>query len=165
MRANVVEQITGPDGKYQADPAAQRIMSLFHLDARSDPAVLDGLKMDDLRKVYKDEVGRRPMNADWKERKFFLLVDREVVDAPRKKPDEIGYKSWVKCVDVEYVASNHVGRNPRAGPQVYFGWMKLATRCVPQLWSLLGLQWLDSLAPPVREGLDVEVWDEGGPFF
>jgi hypothetical protein len=165
IRADVVEQMTGPDGKYQADPTAQRMISLFRLDTRSDPAVLDGLNLDDLRTVYKDEVEGRPMNADRKERKLFLLVDHEVVNAPRKNPDEIGYKSRIKCVDVEYVASNHVGRNPRAGPQIYFGWMKLATRCVPQLWSLSGLQWLDSLAPSVREGLEVEAWDEGGPFF
>jgi hypothetical protein len=157
IRADVVEQFNGRDGKYQADHTTQRILSLFHLDIRSDPAVLDGLNMDDLRKVYKD--------ADWKERKFFLLVDQEVLDAPRKKPDKIGYKSWVKCVDVEYLASDWDNpRNKRAGPQVCFGWMKLATSCVPQLWFLLGSKWLDSLAPPVREGTDVEVWDEGEPF-
>lgn len=158
IRADVVEQITGPDGKCQAEPTAQHIMSLFHLDVRSDPAALGGLNMDDLRKVYKDQVGGRPMNADWKERKFFLLVDQEVVDAHRNRPDDAEYKPWIKCVDVEYVATDYVPRNPRVGPQSYFGWMKLSTRSVPQLWTDFETRWLSELAPRILEGKDVEVW-------
>ncbi|KAF2704050.1 hypothetical protein K504DRAFT_463126 [Pleomassaria siparia CBS 279.74] len=70
------------------------------------------------------------------------------------------YKPWVKCVEVDYLASEHVGGNPRAGPQRYFGWMKMECGCsVPQLWSGLMCNWLSGIAPPTIGGRCLEIWE------
>ncbi|KAF2438307.1 hypothetical protein P171DRAFT_371553 [Karstenula rhodostoma CBS 690.94] len=92
IRADVLEQLTGPDGTCQAEPVAQHILSLFHLDVRSDPAVLNYLKMDALRKVCKDEVAGRPMIANQRERNYFLLVDKGVVYSHGNRPNTPRYK-------------------------------------------------------------------------
>jgi hypothetical protein len=163
IHADVIEQMTGPDGTYQADPVAQQILSLFRLDARSDPDTLAGLDMEEVRNVYKNGNGGQPMNANDKVRRCFLLVDEEVIEEYQAVSRTPGYRPWVKCVEVD-VASDHVPRNTRLGGQRYFGWMKMAIQSVPQLWSMLGLKWLSELAPATIGGANLVVWDDPGEF-
>ncbi|KAF2466139.1 uncharacterized protein BDR25DRAFT_294247 [Lindgomyces ingoldianus] len=165
IRADVVEQVTGPDGTRQADPVAQQVLSLFRLDIRSDAETLDGLDMEHIRRIYKDEIGGQPMNANHRERRYFLLVDEGVIEEHRAKAKTPAYKPWIKCVEVDYVASDYVPRNARLGGQRYFGWMKMTTTSVPQLWSMLGLKWLSEITPATTVGAEMEVWDEQGDFF
>jgi hypothetical protein len=164
IHANVVEQMTGPDGTYQADPVAQHILSLFRLDARSDPDTLAGFDMEEVRNVYKNGNGGQPMNANDKVRRCFLLVDKEVIEEHQAVSRTPGYRPWVKCVEVDYVTSDHVPRNIRLGGQRYFGWMKMAIKSVPQLWSMLGLKWPSELAPPTIGGANLVVWEDDGEF-
>ncbi|KAF2743762.1 hypothetical protein M011DRAFT_379072, partial [Sporormia fimetaria CBS 119925] len=82
-------------GCHPADAAAQQVLELFHLDARSDPA-LDGLDQSQLRQLYKDAVGGQPMGADDPIRRVFLLVDDEVMESVSRKD------FFIKCVEVDY---------------------------------------------------------------
>lgn len=158
IRANVIEQINGPDGRYQAEPVAQHILSLFHLDVRDRPPVLAGLRMEHLRVAFKNENGGRPMNADRPERRCFLFVDKAVMEAYAAMADSPTKRPWFKRVEVDYVADDHIPRNTRLGGQRYFGWMKVSIDSVPQLWSLLEVKWLVDIAPPAPDGVDPEVW-------
>jgi hypothetical protein len=100
--ANVIEQITRMNGEHQADPVAQNILSLFCLDVRSDAESLT------VRKVYSNGTGGRPMNAQHRERRYFLLVDEGVIEDCKVKVDTPRYKPWTKCVEVDYVASDYI---------------------------------------------------------
>ncbi|KEY74480.1 hypothetical protein S7711_10855 [Stachybotrys chartarum IBT 7711] len=63
--------------------AAHTILSLFHLDPRSEPKLL-GMDMDQLRAVYDDPDapgGGKGMHADGEGcRGFFLMADAEVLE-------------------------------------------------------------------------------------
>jgi hypothetical protein len=159
IHAGVTSEIMSSNGADQADPVAQQILSLFRLDARSDPEVLDGLGMDEVRKIYQDAIGGEPMNANWKERRVFLLVDEEVIEEQAFMANRFGHKPWIKCVEPYYVASEHVPGNNRNGGQRYFGSMKMRTGSVLQLWSWLEDDWFEKIAPPTIGGAHLVVWD------
>ncbi|KAF2731445.1 hypothetical protein EJ04DRAFT_367798 [Polyplosphaeria fusca] len=145
--------VLGSDSSRQGNPVAQQIMSLFRLDARSKFELLNNLEMDQVRQLYKDGVGGQPMNSDERSRRCFLLADDEVLEG-------VSYnESWVKCVDVDYIAADHIPRNTRLGGQRYFGWMKMATQSVSQLWDMLGSRHLVGIAPPTIGGSHLTVWE------
>jgi hypothetical protein len=160
IRTAVTKEVTSDQGVDQADPTAQHIMSLFRLDARSDPEVLDGLGIEEIRKVYEQAIGGEPMNANWKERRVFLLVDDEVIEEHGFMTGKIGHKPWIKCVEPYYVDSDHIPRNSRVGPQRYFGFMKMRASSVAGLWSLLYTDWLSEIAPRTIGGAHLEVWED-----
>jgi hypothetical protein len=160
IRADVAQQVTGTDEAQQADPIAAHILSLFRLDARSDVETLDGFDVEQVRNAYKNKVGGEPMNVNQRGRRCFLLVDKDVLEEHETKSDIQGHRLWVKCVEADYVASDYIPKNTRLGGQRYFGWMKMSTRSVPQLWSILGLRWLSDVAPATTG----EVWHEEADF-
>jgi hypothetical protein len=160
IRTAVTKEITVNQGVDQTDPTAQQVMSLFRLDARSDPAVMDGLNIEETRKVYEQAIGGEPMNANWKERRVFLLVDDEVILEYGSMAGKIGHKPWIKCVEPYYVDSDHIPRNTWLGPRRYFGFMKMRASGVAGLWSLLYTRWLSEIAPRTVGGAHLEVWED-----
>ncbi|CAI6296072.1 unnamed protein product [Periconia digitata] len=144
IRADVKSQILD---KREEDPLAQQLLSLFTLDARSDASKYDGLSMDELRIAFRDKIGGEPMNADRREHRVALLVDQDVIDAQRAMVGVARNQPWVKCVEIDYVASEHEPRHWRLPRQTYFGWMKLDARNIPQFWDQLTVQWMFEFAP------------------
>lgn len=58
------------------------IFETFELDARSDSATLDGLTMDEISNIYRNEVGGSSMelrNSLTPDHQIFLLADEEVI--------------------------------------------------------------------------------------
>jgi hypothetical protein len=60
------------------EETAEKLKSLFRLDARSDPALLDGLSLAELCKVYKDKVGGEPEPVH--QCCVFLVADEQVLN-------------------------------------------------------------------------------------
>jgi hypothetical protein len=128
----------------------QQLWSLFHLDARSDPA-LAGLDMDQLRQLYNSGEGGQPMNADYNLHRIFLFADDKVLSDPTA--------SIIKCVDADYRAEDYVPRNKRMGGQRYFGWMRMRAGSVAELWVCLDLFEMSTIAPLTIGGSHLVVWD------
>lgn len=112
--------MTDSDATQHIDLIAQQILSLLRLNARSDPRVLDGLTMNEARQAFKDEAGGQPMNPNHEELKYCPLVDKEVVDEHETMKNVRGHSPWIKCVEVDYVASDHVPRHTRYGGQIFW---------------------------------------------
>jgi hypothetical protein len=142
-----------------SEPAAPTLRSLFHLDPRSDPDTLDGASMEHVRKLYQEgeaspRDGKRPiMHENELTHRYFLLADAEVLDAVGRGD------FWVKCVQADYADADYVPRNPFAGGQTYFGWTKMTTRSILELWSDLTVRDLVDVAPRVIEGKQREYYD------
>ncbi|KAH7251364.1 hypothetical protein BKA59DRAFT_491872 [Fusarium tricinctum] len=60
------------------DETAEKLKSLFRLDARSDPALLGGLSLAELCKVYKDKIGGEPEPVH--QCCVFLVADEQILD-------------------------------------------------------------------------------------
>lgn len=163
IRAQAVAEVklhSGPDQEHSGDrddggdQSALQLLSLFRLDLHSDPATLKDADMDRVRQIYRDAVEGVPMHADRQSCfRLFLLVDDEVLAGAANG------ESWIKCVQVDYDAADYVPRNTRVGGQRYFGWMKMTTRSLLDLWSSLQSWDLQRIAPPTIGGMHLEVWD------
>ncbi|RYO96246.1 hypothetical protein DL763_003320 [Monosporascus cannonballus] len=128
--------------------AAQKLLSLFRLDARSDAQALAGASMDQLREIYNaGAAGGEPMNArvELSQCQVFLVADDEVLASVARQAQqgggdgEVKEEVFVKCVAADYRPEDHgppPGKRSRV-PQTYFGWMKLATRCLLRFWYRL----------------------------
>ncbi|KAJ4311762.1 hypothetical protein N0V94_007779 [Neodidymelliopsis sp. IMI 364377] len=122
------------------DPAMiAKAEQLFKLDTRSDSALLHGLALEQVRQLHLSGTGGQPMNTDrdrdpWR---IFMLADEEVL----KDPD-LGV---VKCVAADYDAAACVPRNPRFGPQRYFGWLRMSSTHVLKLWLELEGYFLEQI--------------------
>ena len=110
---------------------------LFQLDTRSDPAVLDGLTLEEVRQLYHDGAGGQPMNTANDPWRVFMLADEEVLTKP-----DLGV---VKCVAADYDAAACVPRNPHFGPQRYFGWLRMPSTHVLKLWVELDTYCLEQI--------------------
>lgn len=128
------------------DPDFQKLWSLFHLDACSDPS-LAGLDMDQLRQLYNSGEGGQPMKANFKSHRIFLFDDYEVLS---------GVDSIVKCVDAGYRAEDYLPRHTRG--QLYAGWMRMNARSIANFWIELGLHYMCDTAPPVIGGIQLVNW-------
>ncbi|KAI8236904.1 hypothetical protein K4K54_001705 [Colletotrichum sp. SAR 10_86] len=93
--------------------AAKNLMSLFRLRVHSDPETLQGADLDRLRQVHAENVrtGKALPNACWALRQMFFVADGEVLT------DVATGDFWIKCVEADYVASRHVGRDRSRVPQ------------------------------------------------
>ena len=131
-------------------PTVRHILSLLHLDFRSEASNLSGLDMDQLRQMYMDFVGGEPVNLHKPTHRVFLLADAEVLSEVSTT------KRWLKCVQPHYVATDHVPRHTRMGGQRYFGWFKMTTRSVVNLWEWLGMWDVCDIAPPSIAGAQLE---------
>jgi hypothetical protein len=127
-------------------------MSLFRLDVHSDTDTLKDLDMNSLRVLYKESMEGNLMNVNDMRRRHFILVDCEVLAS--------GFRmgTWVKYVDADYVADNYIAKSRRV-TQRYFGWMKMTTRSLVELWECLILRDLERIAPPAIGGACLVTWD------
>ncbi|EMD64906.1 hypothetical protein GGP41_003572 [Bipolaris sorokiniana] len=117
------------------DPATIcKAEELFKLDARSD-STLDGLTLEEVRQLYHDGTGGQPMNTDKDPWRIFILADEEVLAIP----------SLIKCVAADYDAAACVPKNPRFGPQRYFGWLRMSPNHVLKLWFELEIYFLKQI--------------------
>ncbi|KAL1597105.1 hypothetical protein SLS60_008687 [Paraconiothyrium brasiliense] len=135
------------------DPDFQKLWSLFHLDVHSDATSLSGLDMDQLREVHRKNNAGLNLNDEYTfcTQGVFLLADEEVF---------ADGNAWIKCVQADYVAADYVPKNPRYPTQRYFGWMKMTTRSVADLWYQLGIfRGLEVIAPQTIGGMHLVVWD------
>jgi len=133
---------------------SEHLLSLFRLDLRSDPDILKDADMDRVRQLYREAVGGAPMHAEEQTCfRLFLLADEEVLAGVA------GSEFQIKCVQVDYEAADYVPKNTRMGGQRYFGWMKMTTRSLLELWHLLQVQELQTIAPPTIGGMHSTVWN------
>ncbi|EUC28492.1 hypothetical protein COCCADRAFT_40990 [Bipolaris zeicola 26-R-13] len=120
------------------DPAMiAKTEELFKPDARSDPAVLDGLALEEVRQLYHNGTGGQPMNTDRDPWRIFILADREVLTNPNL--------GMIKCVAADYDAAACVPKNPRFGPQRYFGWLRMSPNHVLKLWFELDIYFIKQI--------------------
>lgn len=152
MQAHVREEILAgvdPANEKTAD-AARKLLALFRLDARSDAQALAGASLDQLRAIWKaGGAGGEPVVSSrcLRQTRVFLVADEEVLasvvrQAQREDGDgeeqEEG-EPFVKCVEVDYQDEYHCPRpgKPRSYPQLYFGWAKIAARCLMRFCVVL----------------------------
>lgn len=153
IHTQVAEELEVHGGDDQQ--TVEKMLSLFRLDARSDADLLQHRSMDDVRQLYQDnQVSRGGLDANLPTHCCFLLADAEVLEA-------VGCGEYfVKCVQVDYVAADHIPKNTRLGwGQRYFGWMKMTTRSILDLWWELDARDLPSIAPPTIGGMHLVTWD------
>ncbi|ETS75313.1 hypothetical protein PFICI_12257 [Pestalotiopsis fici W106-1] len=159
IQAQIAEELQAHQDDEENDEQrqmAETLQALFRLDTHSDITLLQDKPMDDLRELFlrsvEDDHGAfRPHQCG-----YFLLADSEVLqDAGRAVNPEF----WVKCVQGDYVAANYTPKNNRMGGQRYFGWMKMTTRSMLELWDQLNVRDLASLAPKTIGGLHVTTWN------
>ncbi|KAJ6194982.1 hypothetical protein J3E72DRAFT_198360 [Bipolaris maydis] len=90
--------------KFTDDPAMiAKAEELFKPDIRSNPAVLEGLALEEVRQLYHKETGGQPMNTDSDLWRIFIRADMEVL----KNPD----LDITKCVVADYDAAVCVLKN------------------------------------------------------
>ena len=127
------------------DPAMiAKAEELFRLDARSDPAVLDGLTLEEVRQLYHDGTGGQPLNKDKGPWRIFILVDADVLASP-----ELG---MIKCVAADYDAVAAVPKNPRFGQQRYYGWLTMSSERVLSLWFELEMYFFEEIGNSTAGG-------------
>ncbi|KAH4111885.1 hypothetical protein HBH47_233660 [Parastagonospora nodorum] len=119
--------------------ATAKVLGLFKLDARSDPALLAGLTLEDVRKLYLEEgPGAQLINMDNGPWRLFLLADAEVLGEADLR--------LLKVVEGDYDPIDRVPKNTRGGPQRYFGWLTMSPTTVAELWDELYSYYLWELA-------------------
>lgn len=153
IRSEAKEETAIVTDSDENDPVFQKVWELFRLDVHSDAATLDGLDLDQLREVHKNNNGGLTMKSEyaWRRQGVFLVADSEVFEDDG---------SWIKCVQADYVAADFQPRSGRHGSQRYFGWMKMTTESVADLWDQMGVfEGLDTIAPPTIGGMHLEIWN------
>jgi hypothetical protein len=119
--------------------ATTKVLELFTLDARSDPALLDGLTLEDVRKLYSEGMaGVRLINIDNGPWHLFLLADAEVLGEADLRQ--------LKVVEGDYDPVARVPKHTRGGPQSYFGWITMSSTTVAELWHELYSHYLWEIA-------------------
>ena len=128
---------------------AQILSELFHLDLRSDAATLDGLNLDQIRQIHQSSTD---LDNTICHKEAFLVADQDVLEDDN---------TWIKCVEADYVAPNHVPFSPRHFGPRYFGWMKMTTGSVADLWFVLEILYreLSVFAPRTIGGMHLVIWD------
>ncbi|CEJ81471.1 hypothetical protein VHEMI01593 [[Torrubiella] hemipterigena] len=98
----LVKQVNDESEGYGSSPtqlaAAEKLRSLIRFDARSDRDNLEGRDLDQLRDIFNDHVGGKPLHIGQYERNLFLVADEEVFDNLVSKDDQ----PWVKAVEANY---------------------------------------------------------------
>jgi hypothetical protein len=148
------DAITRKDEDDESDEYVERLLSLVQLDFRSDPHLLNGLDMDQVRHIFMNSIGGEPLNKKQGWRRIFLLADGEVLTA------DDGY---IKCIQGDFVAPDPVPPKNSRMPQRYFGWFKMTTRSLSELWESTSMFELSSIAPQTIGGAHLVVckWLDG----
>ncbi|KAF5237097.1 hypothetical protein FAUST_6237 [Fusarium austroamericanum] len=134
------------------DDIAAKICPLFQLDARSDPALLDGLSLGDLCKIYHDKVGGEPM--PWYRSPVFLAAEEHVLN-------DIGEGNLiVKYVDADEPPREEVPLRTNT-TEAWWGWSRMELRQIFELWSglvVMGIRfWMCSAVH--QADLDDMIWE------
>lgn len=130
IAGSVQEGLSELDDAEEEPDAFTKARDQFRLDARSDPATLDGLTLEDVRQLYLEGSGGQPMNTENRPWRLFLLADAQVL-----QDSELGLLK-VAAADYDPVAAV-----PRHGRQRYFGWITMPTSAVLDLYlELEGFQ-------------------------
>jgi hypothetical protein len=103
------------------DETAEKLKSLFRLDARSDPALLGGLSLAELCKVYKDKIGGEPEPVH--QCCVFLVADEQILD-------QIGQGNLIiNAVDADRPPSPQKGVSMRSRTTEFsWGWHVMEIR-------------------------------------
>ncbi|KAH6883153.1 hypothetical protein BKA58DRAFT_31352 [Alternaria rosae] len=131
--------------------AVTKARDWFRLDARSLPTTLDGLTIEDVRQVYREGNGGQPMRGlqrnNWGTA-IFLVADAQVLQEPDLNLLKVG--------DAKYDPVAAVPKNPRVGPQRYFGWFTIPTTAVLDFYN-----WMDifTFEETFRQALPGTQWD------
>lgn len=128
---SVEEGFTELEEVDKALDATTKARDQFRLDARSDPATLDGLMLEDVRQLYLEGSGGQPMNTDNRSCRLFLLADAQVLQDPDLR--------LLKVAAVDYDPVAAVPKNWRVGPQRYFGWITMPATAVLNLYNELDM--------------------------
>jgi hypothetical protein len=140
---NVLPKQLLSEGQDETGTETQQMLSLLRLDFRSDADTLKDLDMQEVRWVFLDHTGGKPVNTEVPSFRIFLLADEEVLADVLAVSEE---KRWIKCVQADYIPGDYIPRNARA-PYQYFGWMKMTTRSLMELWIQLATLDLSEIAP------------------
>ncbi|KAH7086799.1 hypothetical protein FB567DRAFT_51538 [Paraphoma chrysanthemicola] len=156
---NVIDGVTQGLGRMEeADEnpdATTQIRERFQLDARSDPATLDGLTLEHVQQLYVKGSGGRPMNTDKPIWRILLLADAQVLQDPNLR--------LIKAVAADYDPVAAVPRNTRAGPQRYFGWITMPTTAVLDLYTELDTFYFEEIVYHTSGGPGA-FWDPLDPY-
>jgi hypothetical protein len=114
------------------DETAEKLKSLFRLDVRSDPALLDGLSLAELYKVYKDKIGGEPELIH--RCCVFLVADEQVLD-------QIGHGNLIiKAVDADRPPFLQEGVSVRSRTNGFsWGWHVTKIRQMLEFWGKLDI--------------------------
>ncbi|KAF9872603.1 hypothetical protein CkaCkLH20_09782 [Colletotrichum karsti] len=171
IRAQVASEIDCYVEAGEEDVAAQ-LKSLFVLDARSDAALLADKTMDEVREIYKqaavasrgpgddddnDDSQSLPLMHYGPNQRAFLLADAEVLEGVDRDP-----YFWVKCVEADFAEADSaaaVRGRVRAAAGLWFGWMKMTTRSVVDLFAEMPVRDLASIAPGTWTADEMSVYN------
>lgn len=144
MRESVGEAIATLLEAEDDDPDVLKLSELFHLDVQSDAATLDGLDFDQIRQVHQSAAD---LDGTLCTKGVFLVADRDVFEDNDNTP--------IKCVQANYMATDY------DSAERYFGWMKMTTQSVADLWFQLEFRsgGLDEFAPQTIDGMHLEIWE------
>ncbi|RSL72049.1 hypothetical protein CEP53_001291 [Fusarium sp. AF-6] len=113
------------------DENGEKLKPFFLLDPRSDEALLSGVDRRGLIKIYKDQIGGPPMPTF---QLVFLYADEDTLN------QVIQGIFTLKAVDAEEEPREDIP--PEEGDEFfgrprYWGWMKMETRRIMELWAAL----------------------------
>ncbi|KNG49656.1 40s ribosomal protein s21 [Stemphylium lycopersici] len=94
-----------------------KLENVFSLDPCSNPETLNGWTMDEVRQVYRDETGVKPMNADLNIFRLFILAEAEVLADPEL--------SFIKYEGADYEPTAPRRSYDKLVPSRYFGWIRM----------------------------------------
>ena len=134
--------------KAKYEEQAKNLLELLDFRAISDAATLDGASHDKLRELYKAFLQQEGLADTIQRQRPFFVADAEVLADDLK---------WIKCLDVPY--DPHLEWYIDRDPQRYFGWMKMVTNGVAELYSKLSGFSMEELAPATIGGMHLEIWE------
>ncbi|RSM10000.1 hypothetical protein CDV31_007406 [Fusarium ambrosium] len=142
--------------KWGDDESGEKLKPLFRLDARSDASLLSGVDRRGLIQIYNDGTGGPPMPTRGPH--VFLYADQEILD----QVDQGIFN--LKAVDAEEEPTEDIPPqedDEDFGEPRYWGWMKIETRQILELWG--GLEWSHTESVIMwtenQADLDEQVWD------
>lgn len=103
-----------------------KLENVFSLDPCSNPETLNGWTMDEVRQVYRDETGVKPMNADLNIFRLFILAEAEVLADPEL--------SFIKYEGADYEPTAPRRSYDKLVPSRYFGWIRMSSLRILSFW-------------------------------
>lgn len=142
--------------KWSDNEAGEKLKPLFRLDARSDESLLSGVDRRGLIQIYYDGVGGPPMPTRGPH--VFLYADEDILNQASQGI------FILKAVDAEDEPREDIPRqegDEDFGEPRYWGWMKIETRQILELWG--GLEWSHTnmviMWKEHQADLEEEIWD------